>query len=291
MKTPVWETSSGALAAFLNSATQAYVADIFTITLSGGSVIRYTSADLPVTVNGNTYSIGPTITRGQVKTTVGINVDTLQVGFSCGSDVTYNGSPLMAFIANGGMDNARFVVERAYATGPGGTWVGVLGVFAGRMADVQASRYEAGFTINSDTDLLTVQIPRNTYSPGCLNTLFDAACTLSKASYAATATATGGLSVGNTVFSTGAISAGANYYAMGWAVCNTGANAGIGRTLRANSSNSLTTLQPWPNAVAAGDTFTIYPGCDKTQGTCATKFSNVIHFRGQPYVPAPETVV
>jgi hypothetical protein len=38
--------------------------------------------------------------------------------------------------------------------------------------------------------------------------------------------------------------------------------------------------------------FTAYPGCDKTQTTCASnKFSNLVNFEGFPYVPAPETAI
>jgi len=47
-----------------------------------------------------------------------------------------------------------------------------------------------------------------------------------------------------------------------------------------------------PFAPAAGDVFTAYPGCDKTQATCASpKFSNLVNFEGFPYVPAPETAI
>jgi hypothetical protein len=34
----------------------------------------------------------------------------------------------------------------------------------------------------------------------------------------------------------------------------------------------------------------VYPGCDKQQATCRGKFANLARFRGQPYVPAPETI-
>ncbi|MEI8325522.1 MAG: phage BR0599 family protein [Betaproteobacteria bacterium] len=71
----------------------------------------------------------------------------------------------------------------------------------------------------------------------------------------------------------------------------TGANAGIGRTIKAQAGGVLTSVQPWPSAVTIGDTFTVYPGCDKTQATCSSKFSNLARFRGYPYVPAPETII
>ena len=57
MRAPAWETSPGALAAFLNSATQVHMADLFTFALSGAAVVRYTSADVPVTANSLAYAL------------------------------------------------------------------------------------------------------------------------------------------------------------------------------------------------------------------------------------------
>ena len=47
---------------------------------------------------------------------------------------------------------------------------------------------------------------------------------------------------------------------------------------------------PLPNVPAVGDTFSVFPGCDKTKTTCAGKFSNIARFRGFPFVPVPETI-
>jgi uncharacterized phage protein (TIGR02218 family) len=37
--------------------------------------------------------------------------------------------------------------------------------------------------------------------------------------------------------------------------------------------------------VNVGDTFMLFPGCDKGLGTCIGKFCNAINFRGEPFVP------
>ena len=290
MRSASWETSPGALAAFLNSATQAYMVDLFTLTLSGGAVIRYTSADMPVTVNSLTYAIGPVITRGKTKLNVGISVDTLDVTFAADQTININGTPLLQFIATGGFDSARLSLDRAYAAAPGAAWVGMLPLFQGRESDTKASRYEATITVNSDLELLNAMIPRNVYQPGCSNTLFDGACGVSKAAYAVAGTATSATDPSRTLFST-ALAQDPGWFALGWAVGLTGANAGIGRTIKIFALGNITTIQPWPHAVITGDTFTLYPGCNKTQGACNNKFSNMDRFRGQPYVPAPETVI
>jgi uncharacterized phage protein (TIGR02218 family) len=289
MRAASWETSAGALAAFLNATTQAYMVDLFTLTLSGGSVIRYTSADVAVTVNSLTYAAGPVITRGNTKLAVGIAVDSLDVTFAADTSVTINSVPLLQFIASGGLDGARLALDRAFASAPGAAWVGMLPLFQGRVSDTSISRYEASLTINSDSELLNVMVPRNVYQPGCGNTLFDAACAVSKAGSAATATATSATDATKTTFGTGLAQAD-SYFSLGFAVGVTGANAGVGRTIKAFANGVIQTIQPWPQAVAVGNTFTVYPGCDKTQATCQSKFANLARFRGHPYIPAPESI-
>lgn len=291
MRAPSWESSVGALSAFFNSSVQCFMADLYTFTLAGGGVLRYASADVGAIVNGVSFPLGPIITRGKTKLTVGISVDTLGLTIDANSAVQVNGAPILQFIAGGGLDGAVVLLERAFSASPGGAWVGKLGLFSGRVSDAQVSRYEAQVTVNSDSELLNVMVPRNVYQPGCSNTLFDGACGLSKATYAIATTATSASDATRTAFNTNSPASSSDYFAQGWAVCLTGANAGVGRTIKTYSIfGNMVTIQPWPAAVTAGDTFTLYPGCDKQQATCNSKFANLVHFRGQPYVPAPETV-
>ena len=265
------------------------MADLFTITLSGGTVLRYTSAQVAVTVNALTYAVGPVITRGKTKLAVGVAVDTLDLSISADASVNVNGTPLLQFIAAGGFDGAKLVLERAFSSGPGAAWVGALPLFQGSISGPQTSRYTASMTVNSDSELLNVMVPRNVYQPGCSNTLFDPTCGLAKAAYALAVTATSATDATRTVFSSARGEA-AGYFALGWLVGVTGANAGVGRTVKAFAVGTFQAIQPWPAPVAAGDTFTGYPGCDKTQATCTAKFANVARFRGHPYVPAPESI-
>ena len=65
-------------------------------------------------------------------------------------------------------------------------------------------------------------------------------------------------------------------------------NAGV-TAPSTNGSGIFVLTQPLPYAPAAGDNFTVYPGCDKSQRTCQLKFNNLANFAGFPYVPAPET--
>jgi uncharacterized phage protein (TIGR02218 family) len=229
------------------------------------------------------------IRRGNTKLSIGISVDTLSADISADSTVTVNGAPLLQFIARGGLDGANLLLERAFSSAPGAPWVGTVGLFSGRLAQATTSRYEATIQVNSDSELLNTMVPRNVYQSGCSNTLFDAACGLVKSAFGVVGTATTATNAAGLEFSTSLAQA-PGYFSQGWAVGLAGANAGVGRTIKAFAGGMITTIQPWPSAVASGDTFTFYPGCDKKQATCSTKFGNLARFRGQPYVPAPETV-
>lgn len=290
MRQVSWQTSTGALLALLDApGAQVYMVDLYTITLSGGTVVRYTNADTAVIVNGNTYAAGPSITRGRTKVSIGVSVDALTVNLAADTGVTINSVPLLQFVAGGGLDGGRLVLERAFAASALSAWVGTVVLFQGRIGDPQVNRFSADVPVKSDSELLNVMVPATIYQPGCSNTLFDSTCGLAKAAYAAAATATSASDATRRTFSTGLAQA-AGYFDMGWAVGVTGPNAGVGRTVKSYSGGVINSIQPWPLAVAVGNTFTVYPGCDKTQATCLAKFSNTIRFRGYPYVPAPETV-
>lgn len=289
MKPATWETSLGALAALLNTSTQLFMAELYTFTLPGGATKLYTSNDQAVVVNGKTYAIGPAIRRGKIKLCIGIMVDTLDVTMAADPTVLVNGTPLLSFIAAGGFDGARLSLDRAFTSAPGAAWVGVLSMFQGRVSDATITRYESTLTISSDSELLNVMVPRGVYAPGCPNTLFDGACGKLKTAYAIAGTATSVSDSTRNVFST-ALAQATGYFDLGFILGVTGANAGVQRTVKAFAAGVVTTVNPWPAAVAVSDTFTLYPGCDKTFTTCVSKFANGVRFRGHPFVPAPETI-
>jgi uncharacterized phage protein (TIGR02218 family) len=147
------------------------------------------------------------------------------------------------------------------------------------------SRTQVDMVVKSDLEILNVKLPRNLYQATCLNTLYDSYCTANKNSFVGGGTIVGASKIAVTVSNTNA----ANYFDLGYIVFNTGALAGVKRTVKSNNANTFNLLNPLPSLPANGDVFTAYAGCDKTQATCQSKFSNVIHFRGFPYVPVPET--
>jgi uncharacterized phage protein (TIGR02218 family) len=53
----------------------------------------------------------------------------------------------------------------------------------------------------------------------------------------------------------------------------------------------LTLWQAMPEGIAAGDTFTVTAGCDKTFATCRARFANTDNFRGFPLIPGNDFLI
>ena len=294
MKTAYWETSTGALLSMLNSANSSllFFVDCYTITLSGGGVLQYCENEVAVTFNNRTFAAGPTIERGSTSTTVGVQVDTLDITFGADSTTLVNGAPLLSFIAGGGMDGAHITLERVFAPAPNQNWVGSLLLFVGRVGPINMNRYSADIQVLSDLELLTSMVPRNVYQLACGNTLYDGACGLKSAAFQVSGQAITASDATQAYFGTNFGTAYAdNYFQLGVIKMTSGSNAGVSRTIKVQSGAEIGVIHPWPEPISIADTFTIYPGCDKTMTTCNTKFNNLVRFRGFPFVPAPETAV
>src|SRR5271167_4942014 len=73
------KAASPALIALLNSTTQFVMADLYTFTLVGGSVLRYSAASTPIVANGFTFGLGPKFERSKTNTVIGTQVDVLDI--------------------------------------------------------------------------------------------------------------------------------------------------------------------------------------------------------------------
>lgn len=287
---------SNAFLTMLQTSQQLVKADLYTFTLGNGTVLRYTSAQQAIVHNGNTYlaaflDSAPGFRRGNTSCSIGLNVDTLEVDILYDAATRINGLTPGAFVQAGGFDNAMLEVDVALApnwTNPVAN--GVVNLFTGIVSDITADAGMVKLNVSSQLIRLGTSFPRNYLLPQCNNALFDTVCALNAATYAVNGTVSGTGTL--TTFNSNLTQAD-SYFALGRVVWLTGANAGLTSRVKAyaHASGAFTITYPLAQAPANGDTFTAYPGCDKTRGTngCA-KFNNLIHFRGFPYVPTPETL-
>ena len=287
------KTISGTLLTYLQTNNEFTLADLYTITLINGTVKYYTDFDVDLVYGGNTYSSsGPTFVRSKTRTTIGLEVDTLDIEIYPKPTDLLNGLPMLAAGALGSFDGAYLKLDRAYI-GPVPTVIGTINIFSGTFADLEVARAGMKARINSDVAQFSIQMPRNIYQANCLNSLFDADCGLSRSSFAVAGTDSGGSS---TTIIMCSLSQPTSFFNMGYVVWNTGMLAGLKRTIKgywqgSPGNGNFAIYNPLPNAPASGDQMTLYPGCDKTLSTCQSKFSNQTKFRGMPFIPVPETAI
>lgn len=282
------KSASPELIALLNSGGPYLMADLYTFSLVNGAVLRYTDWDVDIAYGGQVFSAsGPLIERGRVRVVIGVEVDTLDMTIYADQAKLIGSTPWMQAVAGGLLDGATVKLERVFMAAPPAP-VGGFVHFSGRVANVQLSRIGAQITVNSDLELLNVQMPRNLYQPTCQHTLYDADCGLARSACATSAKVTAG-STATTIACN--LTAAANAYVLGYLEFTSGALTGVKRSIRASAPGSVQILNPLPLIPAAGDAFTVYLGCDKTQAMCTVRFNNKASFRAFPYIPVPETAL
>jgi uncharacterized phage protein (TIGR02218 family) len=202
------------------------------------------------------------------------------------------------------LDGAELELDRAFFAPPSSkvfppvtvpTATGVVVLFVGRVAEIDAGRSLATINVNSHLELLNQNLPRNLYQPGCVNTLGDASCGVNLAGYGVFSTVS--VSFSSIAFeSTGIPQQAPGFYTLGKVTFTSGILSGLSRSIKASAQSGgvteLVLTTPLPVAPAVGDGFISFPGCDKSLGpNGCPKFNNIANFRGFPFVPVPETAV
>jgi hypothetical protein len=314
--------ASSALIALLNTQTEFLIADLLTIVLADGTTTRLTNHDRDIQITSQVdnalhvfSSQGPPFTRGQTKLVAGFEVGSLKISLfpRIGVDAIV-GVPWPQAVRQGSLDDARITLERVFmpsASAWGDTTAGTLILFSGRVGQADPFRNQIDLDVVADIARVgATAFPRNVFQPGCLHTLFDAGCGLLRSAFSTAGTAAAGCTVETLQVSFSppviATTTYPDYYNLGTIAFTGGANAGLTRSIKnwdVSTPGVVVLTSPFPAAPASGDAFTIAPGCDKQitsgaltsppfdvrQGTCQGKFGNLIHARGYPFVPSPET--
>ncbi|MEB6670649.1 DUF2163 domain-containing protein [Acinetobacter pittii] len=275
----------------LLDADQFIMADLYTITTIQGIEYCYTSYDVNLTVQGKEFRAdGPIISREGISASLGIEVDNLSITIEINESTKFGEVPVAQAFHNGILDGARFKLERIFMdiNTPTDTSAGTLVLFEGRIVEPELNRYEINASVVSDVDNLKLQMPRNLYTPGCLNTLFDGACGLLSADFAVNTTI-GTNSTPSRILCE--LSQPQGWFTQGVVEFLEGVNIGIKRTVRLHESGVLLLTLPLLDMPEIGEAIRVYPGCDKRLDTCTNRFNNRARFRGAPFVPVPETSI
>lgn len=151
-------------------------------------------------------------------------------------------------------------------------------MFYGVVASVNIENSEAVLTCAPFGEALQRVVPLLSYQFQCNWPLYGSGCGLSSSSFLDTCTV--GSVTGVSVVSGDFAVRADGWYRNGWLQ---DANGDV-RFVVAHVGNTITLMNAFP-ALASGATVYAYPGCDRTEATCASKFNNLVNHLGFPRVP------
>jgi uncharacterized phage protein (TIGR02218 family) len=256
------------------------IAYLYTIITKDGTEFRLTSCDIDLAYGGHTYLANRVISHGTIKSSAGVEVDTCDLIIHR----TNEADSIISYAINGGFDWAKVKIERARNEY-------VVWMFEGIVADAPSlDRIKVTIAISDPKVLLNIDMPRNVYSVGCIWNLYGTGCGKNKADFASFGTVASGSTKRSIKSNLTDVD---DWFTLGMITFTSGLNIGLSRTVKDhfNTDGRIVLSVQFPFNPSAGDTFTIYAGCDKSQPTCTTKFSNLSNFRGFPFMPVPEESV
>lgn len=121
-------------------------------------------------------------------------------------------------------------------------------------------------------------------SQTCRATLGDAKCGVNLTTYTTSGTVEA-MDLSKLYFKDSSIIEEDNYYTYGYVEWLTGSNAGSKGEIAQYAAGEFRLFEPATFTIATGDTFNVIAGCNKLPTTCQNTFSNMINFRGEPYLP------
>jgi len=284
------------------------VGELYQFTTVSNVSDYFTSLDIPINFGGNVYKANALRIEGlKYKTAVGWQVDEQDLKISAFPGETLCGSEFLQGVVEGLLDGATLTRTRAFW--PVNTGVAAVDysqtpetvqLFIGQVSTItKIGRTFAELKVKSPMRLLDIEMPRNTYEPGCQWTLFDDSintgvagdgCTLLASSFQVSGTVATGYTTG--ISPSGGVSPvtggdGAPYWAQGRIQFTSGQRNGFMTVISSNDSVNLYFAFPPIEGISAGDTYIAWPGCAKTGkgGACELKFNNLVNFRGFPRVP------
>lgn len=252
---------------------------------TNGTFIGFTDHDLDVSFEGMLFLAESGITPTRLKTSLGTSVNTAEAKGILKAGLAFSSEFLTEQdIAAGLYDNAGVRLWLVDFTNTARRVLLARG-YIGRVKRTDVM-FEAEFrSLAASLQMET----GNKFARTCSASLGDARCKVSLGPLSRTAT----ISVveDEDRFTHSAISPDqTDRYARGILTFTTGLLAGSSFEV-SNSGSGRIALWETPHAqMAAGDQFTVSPGCDKSATTCRDKFSNLQNFRGFPFVPGTDAV-
>lgn len=256
------------------------------VTRNDGAVFGFTDHDRDLTFDGTTFEAATGFTASEIKDTLGLSVDNLEVSSALKSD-RLNEDDLAA----GLYDDANVEIWRVNWAAPEQR---VL-MRSGSLGEVR--RAGAAFTAEVRGLAHYLQQPKGRlFQSGCDADLGDARCGVDLDDPAFRGTGTVLAAASARLFTASGLDAfEPGWFTRGLVTFTSGANANrsqeVKRHTLAGTDATVELWQPMALIIAPGDTFTVTAGCDKQFATCRARFANAVNFRGFPHMPGNDYIL
>lgn len=238
---------------------------------------RFTSADRDITIGPVTYlAVSGGIERSEVED-AGRNISNPSITLNTRTDFV----PIQVFSAYPPSDVVNLTIRRVHAS----DLTDLAVIWSGRVLSVEWGADRAKVTCQNIYTRLKQPGLRRQYGRNCPHVLYspnDGECTLVRTPFKVVATLTS--AVGITIVASAFGSQPDGYFNGGVLDLETDPGVFQKRGIKTHVGTTITITHPL-NELVTGASVDVYPGCDKTQATCITKFNNVVNFGGFPYTP------
>jgi uncharacterized phage protein (TIGR02218 family) len=279
------KTLSQALQLHLNSGTTT-LAWCWKLVRRDGLIQGFTDHDRDLIINAVSYEAAAGFTASEIKDTVGLAVDNLEVASALSSSRLDEHD-----LAAGLYDDADVEIWRVNWADPSQRVLMRTGTLG------EVTRTGQAFTAEVRGLAHTLNIPQGrVYQYTCDADLGDSRCGVALANSTLTATAMiASVSSARQFAVTGLDGFATDWFTRGLAAITSGANTNarveIRRHTRIAGTVRLDLWQPLAHAPVVGDALIVTAGCDKHFATCGDKFSNSMNFRGFPHLPGTAVVI
>lgn len=248
--------------------------------LTDGRVMGFTSCDIDLLIDGETYESCTGFAPTAVSASNDLATDNLDVDGIVSSDrITeediflgvYDNAKIRIFICDYEHPENHFILRE------------------GMVGKLTAGKTAFKAEIRGLMDVYQQQVGR-TYQRKCRAQLGDGACKYDIGRDTVTGKVTAVRDDGS-VFTD--VFRADDFFTYGVITFTSGLNKGAAYEVEQSASRNgqIRLFAPPTHEVVVGDTFRIVPGCNGEPSTCKKRFHNFINFRGEPYIPGNDYAV
>lgn len=254
--------------------------ELYKITCADGDIYRFTSFERNVDFGGATY-YACAVKRSGSGHEASMKIGNINISIGLG-DVARAIVDLSDIRHRRKLDHATLILYQVDRTNQANYRVR----FSGEVGGVEISEEMISLDVKDSFYGLKRTIPKYLYCVSCNLIFGSTACGVTLATYKVTGTADAGSDADTLVDA--ARGEAVDYFNKGILKMTSGANSGLRRPVNTYIVGQINILIPFPSAIAAGDTYELWPHCQKQFEKCRDVYSNEDNFFGFKYVPRPE---